>query len=476
MGPQDHADSLTRAVRHALSEVDTETRVVVAVSGGADSVALLHLVVAARPDLTVTVGHVRHGLRGTTADAADAAVVRAQAEQQGVAFVEQVVTVSAGAGPEDAARRARYDALSAIAALAGADTVMLGHTADDQAETLLLRMARGTGVDGLAGMAPRSRRGDLVLVRPLLRLRRAEVRAVLPPGTWAEDLTNDDPDQRRARARHEVLPALGRLRPDEGDAVPALCRLADLARRDAQLLDELVAGSPVLCYGGALLVAREPTGAPTGDAVRSRMLRRAWQHLPGAPPSPSAAVTERILVLANGARLQAPGGVSVTASKRGWVLDPQLPAPSPRTLPVGGSAVLAEHDMVLHCDEVLAPGRSAGGGGGQVAVPVVPDAPPPVVRLDAPPWELHVPWSPGPLQVVTTADQGQATEGLRAVRRVLQDLVPAGLRHLVPVLTDAEGHVLSVGSRPVARVQAGQLGLRVRGTLRKDGVGYPADA
>ena len=226
----DHPDPVA-AVGAALGpHLGTGERLVVAVSGGPDSVALLHLVVAARPDLRLVVGHVRHGLRD---DAADAEAATANAAALDVPVRVLPVDVGAGEGPEDTARHARLQALTALAREVGATGVALGHTADDQAETLLLRLARGTGLDGLGGMAVATPRDGVVLLRPLLGLRRVVVHAVSDGWPTATDPTNDaDPDQRRGRARREALPALGRLRPDDGDPVPALARLADLVGAD----------------------------------------------------------------------------------------------------------------------------------------------------------------------------------------------------------------------------------------------------
>ncbi|HEY8338814.1 MAG TPA: tRNA lysidine(34) synthetase TilS, partial [Egibacteraceae bacterium] len=237
-------EELVAAVAAALdASVGHGATAVVALSGGPDSSALAHLVAEARPDLRLVVGHVRHGLRD---DAADAGAAAAHAAALGLAYHERRVSVRRqGEGLEAAARRARYRALVGIAAEVGADAVLVGHTADDQAETLLLNLARGSGVRGLAGMAPlrRERRGgrSVQVVRPLLRLRRRDVRAFVAGEGLAvvSDPTNADRDQRRARARYDVLPALTGLTGGPGDPVGALTRLADLARDDADALDAL---------------------------------------------------------------------------------------------------------------------------------------------------------------------------------------------------------------------------------------------
>lgn len=282
-------------------------RAAVAVSGGPDSVALLHLVPAARPDLVLVVVHVRHGLRD---DEPDAAAARANAAVLGLEFQEERAHPAQGQGPEDAARRARYAALRR----SGQRVILLGHTADDQAETVVIRLARGTGLTGLGAMAPRTERHGLVLLRPLLGLRRAAVREVSSGLVTVTDPSNLDPSQRRARARHEVLPALGRLAPHGDDAVPALVRLAELARAEAGLLDELAAAAVSAPQPGT----RSVHTTDLHPVLARRGLRLAFAQLVGRPPS--RATTERILalrageVLDCGSGVRARGGVTVQLS------------------------------------------------------------------------------------------------------------------------------------------------------------------
>ncbi|HWH32744.1 MAG TPA: tRNA lysidine(34) synthetase TilS, partial [Egibacteraceae bacterium] len=241
--PGASAERLAGEARRVLDAcLEPGARVLLAVSGGADSVALALLVRRARPDLDAAVLHVRHGLRD---DAADAACAAEAADRLGLPFraVEVTVDLRSGAsGPEAAARSARYAAFRRTCREAGARAVLAGHTADDQAETVLLNLARGAGLPGAAGMAAdRTDESGLRLVRPLLRMRRADVRAVLPEAglRWVEDPTNLDPSQRRARARREALPALARLTGEGGDVVGALTRFAAHAGRESHALDVL---------------------------------------------------------------------------------------------------------------------------------------------------------------------------------------------------------------------------------------------
>ena len=191
---QSRAALLDEVVR-VLAGIPADAALVVACSGGPDSSALAHLVAEARPDVHLHLVHVRHGLRDD--DRRDVEVVRTHAAWLDVPLaIVDVEVVPDGHGTEAAARDARYAALRTEAATSGAHAIAVGHTADDQAETVLFRLARGTGIDGLAAMDAVS--GDLL--RPLLRLRRDDVhRFVALEGLpHAEDPTNQDPAVRRA--------------------------------------------------------------------------------------------------------------------------------------------------------------------------------------------------------------------------------------------------------------------------------------
>ena len=209
-----------------------------AVSGGADSVALSLLVRDLAPELGAAIAgliHVNHGLRGVDADA-DEAFCRALAARLGLAFEVHRADVASLARTrrisiEAAARLARYDWFPAAAERLGANVVATGHTADDQAETVLLRLLRGSGARGVSGI--RIKRG--IYVRPLLYSRRAALRAWLQEmgEAWREDASNADVRVPRNRLRHEVMPRLENLAPG---AVMALSRHAALAADDETYL------------------------------------------------------------------------------------------------------------------------------------------------------------------------------------------------------------------------------------------------
>lgn len=225
------------AARHALWTPDT--RVVAAVSGGSDSIALVFLLreLAAAGALRLAgLAHLNHRIRGVAADE-DAAFCRALAERLGLPSLigdEDVPARAARArvSVEVAGRAARQAFYAAAIAKLGGDAVALAHTRDDQAETVLLRLVRGAGTAGLGAMAPRS--GPHV--RPLLEISRAELRAYLHARGegWREDLTNRDRTTPRNLLRHDVLPILRSAVNPQVDA--ALARAADILRADAAAL------------------------------------------------------------------------------------------------------------------------------------------------------------------------------------------------------------------------------------------------
>jgi len=247
------------------------TEVACAVSGGADSLALLVLAVDA--GCRVTAIHVDHGLRAGSSD--EAAVVAAAAERFGARFETRTVEVAPGPNLEARARAARYAVLP--------ERALTGHTAEDQAETVLLNLLRGAGLDGLAGIRDDGR-------RPLLRVRRADTRALcaelgLEP---VADPSNDDPAFRRNRVRHELLPLLDAI--GERDVAAVIARQASSLAGEAALLDELAAAIDV--SDAKVLAAAPPPLA--------RRAVRAWLRAPDGGHPPDQATVERVLDVARG--------------------------------------------------------------------------------------------------------------------------------------------------------------------------------
>lgn len=261
---------------------------VCAVSGGADSLALLVLAVAAGLDVTAI--HVDHGTREASASEAD--VVAAAAARFGARFEARRVTVAPGANLEARWRDARRRVLPPDA--------LTGHTLDDQAETILLNLLRGSSLDGLAGIAPGA-------TKPLLRVRRRETKALCDALGFepVADPSNLDPAFRRARIRREALPLLDAIA--QRDVAGLLAREADLIRDDAGFLE---------------LMSRERIPDPTdaralADApvpLARRAVRR-WLRGPTGHPLDAASV-ERVLAVARceAEACELPGGTRVTRS------------------------------------------------------------------------------------------------------------------------------------------------------------------
>ncbi|RAY15369.1 tRNA lysidine(34) synthetase TilS [Actinomadura craniellae] len=272
MGPDPAVATVRVAVRHALAEVPSGMPVLVACSGGADSLALAAALAfeaprAGRPAGGVTIDH---GLQEGSAARADA-VVRLMYGLGLDPAGSVAVTVGRAGGPEAAARDARYAALDDAAARLGA-AVLLGHTRDDQAETVLLGLARGSGARSLAGMPVEFVRSDVRYFRPLLDLDRATTRRAcaaqgLEP--W-DDPHNEDPAYARVRVRRDALPALETA---VGPGVAAaLARTARMLREDTAALDEWAARAHAQA-GGTDLDLEVLAALPR--AVRTRVLRRA---------------------------------------------------------------------------------------------------------------------------------------------------------------------------------------------------------
>ena len=261
------------AVRRTLAAVATPGEpVLVACSGGADSLALLAAAVfEARTDALRVVGvTVDHGLQEGSADHAMHVVT-----QMARLGADETATISVtvdpgGQGIEAAAREARYAALAQIADHFGARVVLLGHTLDDQAETVLLGLTRGSGGRSLSGMR---RSIDDLFFRPLLDVTRAQTEAacVAQGIEFWFDPQNSDPRFTRSRVRHDVLPVLER---ELGPGVAAaLARTADQVRADTAYLDEQAATALESAREGAALSV--PALEHMAEAIRTRVLRLA---------------------------------------------------------------------------------------------------------------------------------------------------------------------------------------------------------
>jgi tRNA(Ile)-lysidine synthase len=315
VGPHPAVAEVRHAVRSALTDLAAGDLVLVACSGGADSLALAAATAFAAPRLGLRAGGVTvdHGLQPGSAGRAAAVVT--SLSQLGLDPVASVaVTVAPaglGAGPEAAARTARYAALDAAASQHQAAVILLGHTLDDQAETVLLGLARGSGGRSLAGMA--ARRG--LYRRPLLAVRRAVTGAAcaeLGLEPW-QDPHNGDFRYARARVRHQALPALETaLGPGVAEA---LARTAGQLRTDAECLDDLAFAESGQLRGAC----SDPAGLDGAwlqalpAAIRTRVLRDA-AIMAGCPRGALSAghieAIDALVTLWRGQRwVDLPGGV-----------------------------------------------------------------------------------------------------------------------------------------------------------------------
>jgi tRNA(Ile)-lysidine synthase len=328
--------SLLNRVRRAIEKqgsLHAGQRVGVAVSGGADSVALLLLLLELRKQLGIvlSLAHFNHKLRGKDSEA-DEKFAAKLAAKHGLAFHAAHADVAAKAkrnkaNVEDTARRARYEFFSTLVHGGHLDKVAVAHTADDQAETVLAHILRGTGLAGLGGIHPEVGH----IVRPLLGVRRPELRAYLrsKKQTWREDATNRDTTRMRARIRKKLMPILEKH--FQPAVVEHLATLAELARQDEALLEAIAKGRAeglIERTAGTVrilvrdLLPSEKIGALATEspaernrAISRRMVRRIVGELKAREGQLNAEHVHAILELAetgeNGKTLQLPGGLQV---------------------------------------------------------------------------------------------------------------------------------------------------------------------
>ena len=330
--PSPPSTLLSIAVREAVARarlLDPGDHVLVGVSGGPDSVALLHALTLLRTDLALrlTVCHVHHGLR-PEADR-DAAFVEALAADLECPARVVRVEVSRGGGRslEEAARVARHAALARVARVTGASRIALGHTADDQAETVFMRVLQGAGPRGLAGIPVRRGR----IVRPLLAVDRAAVQEHLTAHGLdsVDDATNRDTTFLRNRVRHELLPLLA-----ERAGVPlaeALRRVARASREAVEALDALVrprladhlTRTPVGWRLALAACSDLPAGAAKAVVRLALVEVAAADRLGSGLRAAHLDALAGLLVAVTGARVRLPGGVIVERGRDAlWVLRP----------------------------------------------------------------------------------------------------------------------------------------------------------
>lgn len=280
-------------LRQRLLLPPSGARVLCAVSGGADSMCLLTLL-ARTGDYTLAAAHFEHGIRGEES-MRDCAFVEEFCREKGIACFTAHADVPAyaaarGLGLEEAARELRYAFLEKTAEEQGFDWIATAHNADDNAETVLLHLVRGSGLAGLCGIPPQ--RGKII--RPLLQLTRAEIEALI--SEWGvrhvEDSSNESDFTARNRIRHSVTPVLGEL---NGSYALAVARACALLRRDEDCLDSQAAAFLAEHFDGESLPLKAL--AALHGAVASRALRRLL------PRSAEEKHIEAILALCRGSEL-----------------------------------------------------------------------------------------------------------------------------------------------------------------------------
>jgi tRNA(Ile)-lysidine synthase len=274
-----------RAAMDRLRPGWATVRGVVAISGGADSVALLRAAVEC--GATVTAAHLNHQLRGAESDGDEAFVIELANALKVPVRTERIDVAGEGGNLEATARRVRYEWLAKIAAECGAGWIATGHTADDQAETVLHRLIRGTGLRGLRGVAevrplqsPPTAVGGLSVLRPLLTLPRADLLAYLHSlgQPFRTDSSNADPRFTRNRIRAELLPLLRTFNPGIVDVLGRLSvqaeeLFADLEAETAKLLADVE-----LPRAGEMLILDAAKLEVVGEAKVRDVLRMLWDR------------------------------------------------------------------------------------------------------------------------------------------------------------------------------------------------------
>ncbi|MDB6072497.1 MAG: lysidine tils n: trna(ile)-lysidine synthetase [Verrucomicrobiaceae bacterium] len=303
----------------ALANLPLTKRCLIGVSGGRDSTVLLHVLYGLGYKKLV-VCHVNHALRGK-ASTQDAAFVKRLAERLGFAFegIKMDVALLATerkASVETIAREVRLEFFASMARKYRCPRVLLAHHAEDQAETVLMRVLRGTGIGGLAGMSEESGmtagKTKLVLLRPMLNVRRREIDAYVETHgiAFREDATNAETKATRNRMRHDLLPVISEAMGQ--DVTPMLARLARIARRDDDLLSGMSAelAGKVVQADGSLVLTVEFKAAHL--ALQHRVIHE-WLQACEVSSLTNEAVEAavRLITQRDPARINLPGGLQL---------------------------------------------------------------------------------------------------------------------------------------------------------------------
>ncbi len=344
--PAGKISSPEQRVLHFIQEqqlVSSGEKLVVAVSGGPDSVCLLHILSGLRKELDIElyVAHLNHQLRGAESDA-DADYVAGLSRRLGIpATIEsrdvRSYQMQHHVSLEEAAREVRYNFLAGVAAEVGAERVAVGHTADDHVETILMHLIRGSGTRGMRGLLPINRwtssAGSLTIIRPLLELSREDTtsycrRHHLQPRT---DTSNLSPEPFRNRIRHYLLPELRKYNPQIAEA---LLRLARSAADDLDFIETEVhrlLGTVARANGNSVIIDKKNFLA-LPPALKRHLLRAFIESLLGNLKDIEAAHIEDIIEALDkpsGKAIGLPYGLNFTIEYDRYVLAPDSVSPCP---------------------------------------------------------------------------------------------------------------------------------------------------
>ncbi len=356
----------------------TGKRLVVAVSGGPDSLAMLYALHSLRDglELALHVAHLDHRLRGEDS-AADAIFVAKTCAELGIDCTVEDVDVLAfrrehRMSLEEAAREVRYRFLVRVAEQVGADVVALGHTSDDQVETVLMNIIRGSGLRGLRGMMPTSKQriagSDLTLFRPLLNLSKHDTITYcealdLTPRT---DESNRSTEMTRNKIRLELLPLLREMNPAFEDAILRLSRNADDALAVVDGAVDEAWSEAVIEEGSAIRIDRQKFG-DLGAAVRFQVIMRALSHVRGSAQGIERVHVQeatRAVLKSSGSQLHLPGGLRLAVEQRSaliYVSDDEMATTSFNASPLAVPGVTTAGKWRITTKRVETPSKNPPG-------------------------------------------------------------------------------------------------------------------